>query len=173
VGIAGALLAGSLCFAAAGWTVYALALPIVPLFVLTAAALAAAIVAFPRRTTAQTAGPKLRNDLVLRMLVAAVVVLGITSAASTLGPRLSGLLTGYPVMASILASFAYRSFGPGGARLVLGGLLLGLYGFATFFLVLGIAIEPLGIPVGFALALTGALLVHGVALAVMWRRGTR
>jgi hypothetical protein len=55
---------------------------------------------------------------------------------------------------------------------VLLGLLLGLFAFATFFVVLGLAIEPLGIPVAFAMAGSTAVLVQGGSLLAM-RRGAK
>ncbi len=170
VGIAGAFLAGTAGFALAGWVLQAAALPIVPQFVLAAAALAAAIRVFPRAMTPVRLGPVIGNDLPLRMAVAALVVTAITTAAPWLGPRLSGLLTTFPIMASILSIFAQRSFGPGAARRVLFGLLLGLFGFATFFVVLGCAIEPFGIAVAFAAAAASAILVQGGSLLLVRRK---
>ena len=73
-------------------------------------------------------------------------------------------------MASILSIFAQRSFGPGAARRVLFGLLLGLFGFATFFVVLGCAIEPFGIAVAFAAAAASAILVQGGSLLLVRRK---
>lgn len=168
-GVWGALLAGTACFAACVWLLQTAPLPIVPLFLCAAAALAAAILVFPRRSVPVRVGPPMGNDLPLRMLVAAAVVLTITTAAPTLGPRLSGLLTTFPIMASILAGFAYRSYGPGAARRVLFGLLMGLYGFATFFMVLGVSIEPVGPAAAFAMASSAALLVQGGSLLAIRR----
>jgi hypothetical protein len=172
-GLWGALLAGTACFAACVWLLQAAPLPILPLFLLAAGALTAAILVFPRRMTPVRSGRPIGNDLPLRMLVAALVVLAITSAAPALGPRLSGLLTTYPVMASILASFAHRSFGPGAARRVLLGLLMGLYGFAMFFVVLNVSLPTVGIAAAFAMAGSAALLVQGGSLLVIRRTARR
>jgi hypothetical protein len=172
-GVWGAVLAGTACFAACVWLLQTAPLPIVPLFLCAAVALGAAILVFPRRITPVRIGPALGNDLPLRMLVAGLVVLTITTAAPTLGPRLAGLLTTYPIMASILASFAHRSYGAGAARRVLLGLLMGLYGFATFFVVLGVAIQALGIATAFAMAGSAALLVQGGSLFAIRRAARR
>jgi len=169
-GIGGGLLAGTASFALAGWALQTAALPLLPVFALAAVLLTVAVRVFPRRITPVQQGRMSRNDLPLRMVVAALVVLGITAAAPTLGPRLSGLLTTFPIMASILSLFAHRAYGPGAARRVLFGLLLGIYAFGTFFFVLGLSIRPLGIPAAFALAIAAALLVQGGSLLAMrWR----
>jgi hypothetical protein len=52
---------------------------------------------------------------------------------------------------------------------VLFGLLMGLYGFATFFMVLGVSIEPVGPAAAFAMASSAALLVQGGSLLAIRR----
>jgi hypothetical protein len=170
-GLAGALLAGTASFATAAWLLQAAALPVVPLYVLSCVILAIGNRVYPRRAAAVRRGKTIGNDLPLRMIVAAIVVLAITTAAPALGARLSGTLIGFPIIACILAVFAHRAYGPGAARLVLSGMLLGLYSFATFFVVVGVAIVPLGIFPAFALAAAATILVQGGTLLMMRRAG--
>ena len=104
-------------------------------------------------------------DLPARMLVATSLVLTLTTVAPFLGPRLSGLLATFPIFGAVLAFFAHRQQSPAAARQVLTGLLAGLYGFAAFFLVLGLALERLGVAAGFLAAAAATLTVQ----ALTWR----
>jgi hypothetical protein len=62
------------------------------------------------------------------------------ATASTRGPCLSVVLASLPVHVGTRAAFAHRSSGWQAAVAVLRGLLYGLFGYATFFLVLAIII---------------------------------
>jgi hypothetical protein len=98
-------------------------------------------------------------DIPARMAVATAFVLLLTGFAAALGPRLTGLLAPFPLYAAILAVFAHRLEGPGAAARLLKGLLLGLFGFAAFFLVFASLMESAGlaVTVAAATAVTGAL----------------
>ncbi|HET8577601.1 MAG TPA: hypothetical protein VFO18_10915 [Methylomirabilota bacterium] len=91
-------------------------------------------------------------DIPARMAVATAFVLLLTGVAGMLGPRLTGLLAPFPLYAAILAVFAHRLEGPAAAARVLRGLLLGLFGFAGFFLVFAALIESAGIVLAVAAA---------------------
>jgi hypothetical protein len=91
------------------------------------------------------------------------------AGAPLLGPQLTGLLAPFPVYAAILTVFAQRQRGPAAAGGVLRGLLLGLYAFATFFLVVATLITPLDIALTFVIAILSALLVQAASLAFMRR----
>lgn len=99
-------------------------------------------------------------DLPGRMLTAIVFILVITFAAQGLGPQLSGLITPFPIFATILAVFAHAQRGPAAAVQSLRGILTGLYAFATFFLVVGALVTLLPIPVTYLLAVVVALAVN-------------
>jgi len=135
------------------------------------AALALALWVLPRRrvTAAPPAPPAW--DLPARMVITTVLVLGITGAATMLGPRLSGVLATFPVYAAILTVFAHKSSAAAAIQ-VLRGLLLGLFAFAGFFVVLGVALESFGLAAGFALATAAALAIQGGSLALVLRRPT-
>lgn len=111
-----------------------------------------------------------RWEIPARMFTATVFVLVITGLASTLGPHLTGLLTPFPIFATILAAFAHQQRGPTAANGVLRGLLLGLFSFACFFLILASMLESSGIGVAFAMAITVALIVQAGALWLLKRR---
>ncbi len=106
-------------------------------------------------------------DTPLRMLVATAFVLALTGFASLLGPRLSGLLTPFPIYATILSVFTHYAQGAASARRLLRGLITGIFSFAVFFLVIAGLIVPLGIAPTFLLATLVALMLHGVSLYVL------
>lgn len=143
------------------------ALPALALFAVVVAGLAVAVQLMPRRDgSPRRAAPPPRWDLPARMIVATTFVIVLTGAAAALGPRLTGLLSPFPLYGAVLAGFAHAIDGPGSATAVLRGLLLGLFAFASFFLVLALTLERWGIAPAFAAALAVTLAVQGVAL---WR----
>jgi hypothetical protein len=103
-------------------------------------------------------------DLPARMVVATTLVVTLTAVAPLLGPGWSGLVATFPVYLSVMAAFAHRHVGPAAANDVLRGMLAGLYGTAAFYVVLNLALLPLGIPVAFAAAIATALVIDAATL---------
>ena len=64
-------------------------------------------------------------EIPLRMLAATAMVLMITTAAASLGPQLSGLLTPFPVYATVLAVFTHHFEGALTATRLLRGVVIG------------------------------------------------
>jgi hypothetical protein len=149
-----------------------LSLPVTPLAAIVFLALAAALRAMPRRSDASVTPTPPRWDLPARMASATVLVVAITEAAPPLSPRLSGGLAAFPVYAAILTVFAHRAT-VGAAVQVLRGLLLGLFGFAGFFLVLGLTIERAGTALAFTAAIVTALAIQATSLALVLRAPRR
>lgn len=113
-------------------------------------------------------------DIPARVLVATLLVVGISGAAPLIGGRVAGVLATFPVYASVLATFAHRLRGPGDGIAVLRGMVTGLLGFSTFFLVLAEALSSTTIPIAFGLAIAAGLAVQGVTvlpLLALARRG--
>jgi hypothetical protein len=108
-----------------------------------------------------------RWDIPLRIVTATTLVFLLTESASQFGPQLTGLLAPFPVYATVLTSFTHHLEGKASAIRFLRGLGLGLYTFATFFLVLGLSIVALGIAASFILALAISLSVHFASLWLM------
>jgi hypothetical protein len=104
------------------------------------------------------------------MIIATTYVIGLTSLAPTLGPHLTGLLSPFPLYAMILAVFAHQLEGPAAAIQVLKGLLLGLFSFATFFLVIGNLIEQANIALAFAAAMGVTFVLQSGSLWLLRRR---
>ena len=111
--------------------------------------------------------PPPRWEMPLRMFVATALVLLLTGLADPLGPRLSGLLTPFPIYASILATFTHHFQGPTTACRLLRGVVTGSFTFAVFFLVIAGMLERWGIAVAFSCALLVALLTHGGSLFLL------
>lgn len=166
-----ALGAGTLAFAASTVLARTTTLPAGVLYALVVVSLITALRLLPRQTI-ERAAPVTppRWDLPARMLIATSYVLLLTGLAPRLGAQLTGLMSPYPMYGAILAVFAHCQRGPEAATRVLRGLLLGLFGFASFFLVESALIERAGIPIAFGAAIATALCFQGAAL--WWLRRT-
>ena len=145
-----------------------LPVPLLPLYLgtLVCCGISAWLIAEPGHVAPGVPAP--RWDLPARMAVATALVVSITTAAPVLGPQLTGLLTTYPIYASVLAVFAHAQRGPVAATHVIRGLCFGLLAFASFFFTIGALIDRAGIVVGFAAAIAAALAVQTMTL--VWLR---
>jgi hypothetical protein len=161
-----ALAAATIAFAVVATALQAATLSLWLAAVCAFASLVLALGLMPRAPAATAPPPPPAWDLPARMIITTVLVLLITGAAAALGPRLSGVLATFPLYAAILTVFAHRASAAAGIQ-VLRGLLLGLFAFAGFFVVLGLAIEPLGVAAGFTLATVAALAIQGGSLALV------
>jgi hypothetical protein len=145
------------------WGVRGVALPLGWTFALVCVVLTAAIRILPAQPGvephARVAG---RWALPFRMLLAALLVLTLTAIAGIVGPRMSGLLTPFPVVATILVASIHHADGAAAAGQFLRGLLAGLYSFALFFLIAGMTLLRLPTLPAFAAATAGALAAHGL-----------
>jgi len=110
-------------------------------------------------------------DLPGRMAVAAAMVLALTEAAPWLGPGLTGLLSPFPVFASILAVASHASEGAAPAVQLLHGVVMGLFSFWGFFVGLCLALPRCGTAWGFVLATGAALGVQAITVRAL--RGER
>jgi hypothetical protein len=147
------------------WAVAPAALSILEGFVVACALLLFALRLMPRTTTHACDPVTTAWDIPLRMLLAAILVSVLTSAAGGFGPRISGLLTPFPVAATLLAAFTHHAEGEAAAARLLYGLLAGLFSFALFFLVVGTFVERWGIAPAFSAASLAALALQ----CAVWR----
>jgi len=166
-----ATLAGTVCWAVVALTLRAAAVPALALTVLAWAVFATVSRLMPPAAPVTQAAPPSRWDLPARMTVATAMVVGVTSAAPLLGPFTSGLVTAFPLYATVLAVFAQRSLGPDAGIAVMRGLIAGAFAFVAFFFVLTNELVALGIVAAFVLATLTVLAVQGLAL-ILLRRGT-
>ena len=105
-----------------------------------------------------------RSEIAVRMGAGVALVLVLTGMAHALGPRLSGLLTVFPVAATVLAVFSHRNQGAAFAVQLLRGLAAGLYCLTAFFATLALALERFGTSRAFVAALAASLAVQLVML---------
>lgn len=103
-------------------------------------------------------------DLPARMVTAGAFVLGLTVAGDRLGPQLSGLLSPFPVFATILTVFAHSQRGSDASIQVLRGILTGLYAFAGFFVVVASVLTALPPLVTYGIAILVALCIQTFTL---------
>lgn len=147
------------------WSLRGLALPLVWTFAIVCIVLLGALRLMPARpgveSPARDAG---RWAVPFRMALAAALVLILSASAGIVGPRMSGLLTPFPVAATILAASIHHADGAAAAGQFLRGLLTGLYSFAMFFLIAGATLTHVSVMFAFAAATAGTLAVH----ALLW-----
>ena len=161
------LAAACLAFSATAVVLRPLELPVIAVAAIVFATLVLALRVMPAGSESPPTPPP-RWDLPVRMVTATLVVVAITEAAPSLGPKLSGVLGAFPVYAAILTVFGHRS-GPASATQVLRGLLLGLFGFAGFFLVLALLIERAGLTLAFAGAIAMTIAIQTASLVFVLR----
>jgi hypothetical protein len=106
-----------------------------------------------------------RDHLALRLVLTAALVLALTSLAGDLDAYLSGLLTPFPIITSVLAGFTQaQACGPAAVEL-LSGLVKGLTTFTVFFVLVALLLLELDTVAAFVLATAAALSCHAVLLA--------
>jgi hypothetical protein len=133
----------------------------------TAAVLLAATVVVRADAPADVAGLSPWWEIPLRMAAALAMVLAITGAAASLGPRLSGLLSPFPIFATVLAAFTHRLKGAAASIRLLRGVLIGSFSFALFFVILAATLTTWGVAPAFGAAVAGALVTHAIGLRVI------
>ena len=150
---------------AAGWTSFAAVAIVVaraspgPLVaaILAACGLAAAWMWLPRGTGAGTLPAIPRAELQLRLVAAFVLAAVILWSARAFGPVVSGVLLSLPITGSIMPPFTLALYGPDALARLVRGFVVGLTGFAAFFLVLACALPSFGTSLAFTCAVAAAL----------------
>lgn len=135
--------------------------------------LALLLLAFRLLPTTPGAGgapPAPRWDVPVRMAVATTLVLVLTATAAVLGPKLSGLLSSFPVFATVLAVFTHRHAGAAATRQLLRGIVLGSFAFAGFFVVVAAALDRWEVSGTYVVASASALVIN-VALRPLLASG--
>lgn len=152
----------SIFFASAAvWNQFTLSL--LPTFAILASIILLLMWLFPVRAEKNNGVQAIWWDLPARMLTAAVFVAGLTTFSNTLGPQLSGLFSAFPVFGMILASFTNAQQGGKAAGQLMRGSILGSFGIASFYLVIGLVLPLTGSLWTYLLAAAVSLAVNGVA----------
>lgn len=154
-------------YAGMGYLVQTLPLPGWGFFLLALAICTLCAKLIPRRATVRSTIRAPWWDLPGRMVVATALVVTLTAAAAFVGPKTAGVMSGYPAFGTILAVFAHRVQGAEMARQVMRGMVLALYGFATFFFVLGLLLVPIGAVPAFLTALGATVAVQAGAFRLI------
>jgi hypothetical protein len=105
-----------------------------------------------------------RWDLPMRLITATAFVLIITALGDLLGPRLGGLVSTFPIFATVMTVFAHRHQGAAAAMQWLRGSLFGMYATVAFYVVIGTLVTQLPLIVTYPLAIAAALSVNGLML---------
>lgn len=113
----------------------------------------------PRQEEAARLYTPPRWDLPARMLAATLLVVVVTGGADTLGPQLAGLISPFPAFSVIFAAFTHAQLGATSATILLRGVVVGSFGYATFFTLVGALLERLGLGWTYALAIVAAVSV--------------
>jgi hypothetical protein len=159
----------------AGWAMFfivtfgleQLSLPLLVSFLAVIVFLSLVLLLLPHNRSFATSTKPPQWETPLRMLVATSFVIILTGIASVIGPRLSGLLTPFPIFATILGAFTHRFQGSAAACKLLRGVVTGSFTFAVFFLVIASLLEQWGIVLAFSAAIVAALLIHGTSLFLL------
>jgi hypothetical protein len=128
--------------------------------------LGAVLAAFPRAVAQSAARQPPAWDLPGRAIAATTLVLLLTGVAPTLGAYLSGLLSPFPVFANVLAAFSHTHDGPGASILLLRGIVLASFGFASFFLVASCGLPRWGLATTLAIATLVAMATNWTAYQI-------
>lgn len=170
------IVAAAFSFAATGWL---LSYVSVPLWLATLAAissLVAAYVLLPRPRALPPPVPLPWWDIPARMLATFCLVAGIMTTADRLGPQLSGIASTFPVIITVIGIFTHAQRGIDALLAIYRGVSLSMLAFCAFFAVVGYGLPWLGRVPAFAVAAVSALSISAVTIAVnRWyaRRGAR
>lgn len=109
-------------------------------------------------------------DLPLRGASALVLVILLTGLAGQLGARLSGLLTPFPVVATVLAAFTHVQYGTDALIRIMRGFVVGLVAYVLFCFTLALSLRSFGVAASFGLASGAALTAQAAILTLTLRR---
>lgn len=156
------LLAGWACFVAGTAIFSALTLGPGVALALAAVALGLGLAWLPRGQAPSGARARAHPawDLPLRAGCAMALVLTLTAISGWLGPQLSGLLTPFPIIATVLSTFTHAQRGAQEAVHLLRSMVTGFGAFALFCFTLAVSLRSLPTAAAFALASAVAIAVQ-------------
>lgn len=118
-----ALASGTVACLIAGALLTSIEIPLVVLLPALIGIWSAAAKFWPAYTTAPRQSNPPTWELPARVLVTVLLILTLTGFATILGPRVSGALSTYPVIISVLGAFSHRRYGPNATVATLHGLI--------------------------------------------------
>lgn len=171
----GSLAAAVAAFAAATYGFDQLQPPPVPALEIVIGSIALALALMPRtRPVVPEAEARIlpvRVDVAVRACVATLFVVVLTALAPRLGPTLAGLLSPFPLFATVLIVFPHRLQGAAAAISACRGFLWGLWAFAAFGFLLAELMPTVGLGLSLTLAIVAALTVQAITLGIVRRAG--
>ncbi|MBE1301585.1 MAG: hypothetical protein GJ680_16990 [Alteromonadaceae bacterium] len=87
----------------------------------------------PRVTTKESTVEVSLSQTLARMIAAAILVVTLTWLANIIGTQLTGVLTVFPLAASILAVFTHINYSKESVNFMLSGIIVGITSLATFY----------------------------------------
>jgi hypothetical protein len=166
------LLAGLCAYFACTFFLESVRLPLPFGFVMVLGVLVITLLLMPHAGSEKVLFTTRRWEIPARMGSATVLVFFITGVAQWFGPQLTGLLTPFPVYATILAVFTHRSQGGAPAISLLRGVVAGSFTFTTFFLVISATIINWGVGLAFVSAILIGIVTHAISFQFL-KRETR
>ena len=139
-------------------------LPLLPTIFISCATLALILWRMPPRTGTLPSLQLGKWDLPARIVVATAFVVGLTALGEILGAQLGGLISTFPIFATVLSVFTHRSSGAHAAAEWLRGSVFGMYSTIAFYVVIGFFVTMLPIGATYALAIFAALGVSALGL---------
>ncbi|WP_233830972.1 hypothetical protein [Paraburkholderia sp. ZP32-5] len=110
-------------------------------------------------------------DLAVRMLAGALLTLVVTTASASMGAAWSGVLSVFPLLASVLAVSAQRAHGADFVALLMRGMVVGRVSFATFFAMIALLLPQFGVAASFACAAVVSIVAHGLTRRMLSSHG--
>ena len=164
------LAAAAAAFAATAWATQSVEIELSTAAAVAAASLGVTYLLLPRPATAALPAALPWWDIPARMLATVVLVGGISLGADALGPQLSGIVSTYPAIVTVIGAFTHHRWGRDAVRHMLRGLALSLLAFVVFFLTVGATLAEVGVTASFVLGTAAALPVSAALLALSrWR----
>jgi hypothetical protein len=162
--------AAAATFAVSGWLISGLAVPASVVALLGVAALLVAHVLIAKPGQAIPAPSMPWWDIPARMIATAILVGFIALSSDYLGPTLSGIVSSYPAIITVVATFTHSRWGADAVTVLMRGVMLSLVGFAVFFWVIADFVPSLGlIPAYLAAAVASLVFNFGLLLFNRWR----
>ena len=167
------LAAAATAFLATALAVHGLDVSLMAAAAAAAASLAVTLMILPRPRAPPVLAAVPWWDIPMRMLAALALVSVIMLTADALGPRLSGIVSTFPVIVTVVGAFTHHRWGPDAIRRMLRGLAQALFAFVAFFVVVGWSLPVVGLVAAFALATVVALGISAALLALSRRWAMR
>lgn len=158
------LAAACAAFGAAVWLGGGLAWTLPAAAAAAAVSLAATYLLLPRPAAPAPLAALPWWDIPMRMAATLVLVAVIVVSADLLGPQLSGVVSTFPVIVTVVGAFTHQQWGSDAVRRMMRSLALSMLAFVVFFMVVGTSLPHVGLALSYVLAAAAALPVSALLL---------